>query len=93
MEPEYLIDHNQLKDYKEKIELVEDEPLLYPVAEFVVAEQNASINAIQKEFGIGFNRAQKIVELLENKGVVGSSEGTKARQVLVTKAELEDMLS
>ncbi len=93
MEPEYLIDHNQLKDYKEKIELVEDEPLLYPVAQYVVEEQNASINAIQKEFGIGFNRAQKIVELLENKGVVGASEGTKARQVLVTKAELEDMLS
>ncbi len=93
MEPEYLIDHNQLKDYKEKIELVEDEPLLYPVAQYVVEEQNASINAIQKEFGIGFNRAQKIVELLEKKGVVGASEGTKARQVLVTKAELEDMLS
>ncbi|MGI6360127.1 MAG: hypothetical protein ACOX02_03710 [Acholeplasmatales bacterium] len=34
MDPEYLIDHNQLKDYKEKIELVEDEPLLYPVAQF-----------------------------------------------------------
>ncbi len=93
MDPEYLIDHSQLKEFKEKIELVEDEPLLYPVAKYVVSEQNASINAIQKEFGIGFNRAQKIVELLETKGVVGQSEGTKARQVLVTEAELEEMLS
>ena len=93
MEAEYLIDENQLRKFKEKIELVEDEPLLLPVAQYVVAEQNASINAIQKEFGIGFNRAQKIVELLETKGVVGASEGTKARQVLVTEAELEEMLS
>lgn len=93
MEPIYLIDHKQLKEFKEKIEVVDSDDLFLPVAQYVVSEQNASINAIQKEFGIGFNRAQRIVELLEKEGIVGVSEGTKARQVLVTQSELEDMLS
>lgn len=93
MEPEYLIDHDSLKTFSEKKEITESDDLLYPVARYVVIEQNASINAIQKEFLIGFNRAQRIVELLEQQGVVGPSEGTKARQVMVTLAELEDMLS
>ncbi len=63
------------------------------MAQFVVQEQNASINAIQKQFGIGFNRAQKLVETLEAQGIVSANEGTKARQVLVTERELENMIN
>lgn len=92
MAPEFLIDHDQLKDFKEKIDLVDQDDLLLPVAQYVVSEQSASINAIQKQFGIGFNRAQRIMELLEEQGIVGVSEGTKPRQVLVTERELEGML-
>ena len=55
-------------------------------------EQNCSINTIQKEFEIGFNRAQKIVSLLEQYEIVSTSQGTKAREVLVTFDELEQIL-
>ena len=48
---------------------------------------------IQKQFGIGFNRAQKLVETLEAQGIVSANEGTKARQVLVTERELENMIN
>ena len=65
MAPTYLIDHNGLQNFLIKKETIEADDLLLPVAQFVVQEQNASINAIQKQFGIGFNRAQKLIETLE----------------------------
>ncbi len=92
MPPNFLFDHDSLRTFTIKKESAASDDLMYPVAQFVVRESNASINAIQKEFGIGFNRAQRIVELLEEQGIVSKNEGTKARQVLVTMAELENML-
>lgn len=62
------------------------------IARFVVENNNASINRIQKEFGIGFNRAQSIMEALEDLGVVSESVTGKPRSVLVTVEELEDIL-
>ncbi|MFA6987915.1 MAG: DNA translocase FtsK [Acholeplasmataceae bacterium] len=93
IEPHYLIDHAGLQNFSIKKETIEADDLLLPVAQFVVQEQNASINAIQKQFGIGFNRAQKLVETLEAQGIVSANEGTKARQVLVTERELENMIN
>ncbi len=92
MAPNFLFDHDSLRTFTIKKDSAASDDLMYPVAQFVVRENNASINAIQKEFGIGFNRAQRIVELLEEQGIVSKNEGTKARQVLVTMAELENML-
>ena len=66
---------------------------LYPdVAIFVVENQEASINKISKEFGMGFNRAQKIVEYLNELGIVSDNLGSKARTVLVTLEELQKIL-
>jgi S-DNA-T family DNA segregation ATPase FtsK/SpoIIIE len=53
----------------------------------------ASINKISKEFKIGFNRAQKIVESLSDIGIVSDNVGSKARNVLVNSAELEEVLN
>lgn len=88
MKPEYLIDLDDLKTFHIKKETMEADELLQPVIEYVVKEESASINRIQTEFQIGFNRAQKLVEMLEEQGIVSESEGTKARKVLVTAAEL-----
>lgn len=89
--PNYIFKHEELKrkmEYKEEV----DDDLFEDVAYYVVREQNASINAIQKEFEIGFNRAQKLVTLLEQREIVSPSQGTKAREVLVTFDELNDIL-
>jgi len=67
--------------------------LLSDIARYVVNENKCSINAISREFGIGFNRAQDIVKALEEMGVIGQNEGTKAREVLVDYNELEDILA
>lgn len=65
---------------------------LEDVATYVVNSQQASINKISKEFKIGFNRAQKIVETLYEMGVVSDNAGSKARTVLVSLQELQQIL-
>jgi DNA segregation ATPase FtsK/SpoIIIE, S-DNA-T family len=92
MKANYVFEHDALRAQVKSKELINDE-LFEDVAYFVVETQNASINSIQKEFGIGFNRAQKLVEMLEMHHIVSESQGTKARDVLVTSYELKDMLS
>ena len=90
-EPNYVFEHNDLEQQIKFSETAYDE--YFPeVARFVVREQSASINSLQKEFSIGFNRAQRLVELLENYRIVSANLGTKAREVLVTSEELEKIL-
>jgi S-DNA-T family DNA segregation ATPase FtsK/SpoIIIE len=54
---------------------------------FVAETGQASISLIQRRFRIGYNRAARIVEKMEVEGVVGPSDGVKAREVLVKKIE------
>lgn len=90
-EPDYMFTQETLvkkATYQEEYdELMED------IAHFVVDNEEASINKISKEFRIGFNRAQKVVEQLFDLGIVSDNVGSKARSVLVTKEELTKLLS
>lgn len=70
----------------------ESDDLLIEVAKYVVMMKKASINKISTEFNVGFNRAQKIVEMLEEMGIVSENVGSKARSVLVTETELQEIL-
>ena len=54
---------------------------------FVAETGMASISLIQRRFRIGYNRAARIVEKMEEEGVVGPSDGVKPREVLVKKIE------
>jgi S-DNA-T family DNA segregation ATPase FtsK/SpoIIIE len=54
---------------------------------FVAETGQASISLIQRRFRIGYNRAARIIEKMEEEGVVGPSDGVKAREVLVKKIE------
>ncbi|MBE0700825.1 MAG: DNA translocase FtsK [Acholeplasmataceae bacterium] len=87
----YVFGHDELKMQVKMRETASDD-LFEDVAYFVVQSGNASINSIQKEFEIGFNRAQKLVEMLEEYQIVSSSQGTKAREVLVTISDLKEIL-
>jgi DNA segregation ATPase FtsK/SpoIIIE, S-DNA-T family len=87
----YVFEHEALRAQIKTKEIIQDD-LFEEVAYFVVETQNASINSIQKEYNVGFNRAQKLVELLEMHNIVSTGQGTKAREVLVTTYELKDML-
>ncbi len=90
LKPDYLFDQESL--IQNVTQNLERDEYFYDVARFVVDLQEASINKISKQFGVGFNRAQSIVESLESIGVVSENLGSKAREVLVNKDELEAIL-
>jgi DNA segregation ATPase FtsK/SpoIIIE, S-DNA-T family len=90
-QPEYIFEHEALKQQARMKEVISDD-LFEDVAYFVVQTGNASINGIQKEFEIGFNRAQKLVEMLEQYEIVAPAQGTKARDVLVSVNALKNIL-
>ncbi len=59
---------------------------------FVIEKDKASIGMLQRVFKIGFNRAARIVDQLEEAGVVGAEEGTKPRRILMSMEQIENYL-
>ena len=57
----------------------------------LIEKEKGSIGMLQRNFRIGFNRAARIMDQLEEAGIVGPEEGTKPRRVLMTMAEYEGL--
>ena len=62
----------------------EDDPLYNDVVKFVIETQKASASLLQRKFKLGYNRAARIVDLLEERGIIGPQNGSKPREVLVS---------
>jgi S-DNA-T family DNA segregation ATPase FtsK/SpoIIIE len=71
-----------------------DDDELYPQAkELVIQAGKASISLVQRKLRVGYNRAARIVDLLEENGVVGPENGSKAREVLIASEVMVDEVS
>ncbi len=60
-----------------------EEPLYNEIVEFVINQGKASASALQRRFRLGYNRAARCIDLLEERGIIGPSNGSKPREVLV----------
>lgn len=96
----FVKNQSSKSEYKEdiidEIENVNDSPketdeLLPEAIKIVVDTGQASISLLQRRLRIGYNRAARIIDGLEERGIIGGYEGSKPRQVLISKEEYEEM--
>lgn len=78
-------DHNPVSNEKEEY----DDPLYNEIVEFAISTGKISASLLQRRFRLGYNRAARIVDLLEERGIVGPQNGSKPREVLVKLEEKE----
>ena len=67
-----------------------EEPLYNEIVEFVITQGKASASLLQRRFRLGYNRAARCIDLLEERGIVGPANGSKPREVLVKMENKEE---
>ncbi|NLH64157.1 MAG: DNA translocase FtsK [Erysipelotrichaceae bacterium] len=68
---------------------VNDDPLFQEVKDYVIEAQKASTSLLQRRFGIGYNRAARMIDALEEAGVIGPVQGSKPREVFIKPDDSE----
>ncbi|QQK81187.1 DNA translocase FtsK [Salicibibacter cibi] len=87
--PAYLFTKNDVVKHESRSD---DDDLLEDASHFVIQQGSASTSLIQRQFHIGYNRAARLMDMMETKGIVSAAAGTKPRDVLVDDEQLADLL-
>ena len=78
-------------NYKENIENNKVDPLLIDAIEIVIETSTVSASFLQRRFKINYSRAGKIIDQMEEMGIVSEYQGAKPREVLITKERWQEM--
>jgi S-DNA-T family DNA segregation ATPase FtsK/SpoIIIE len=88
--PHYLFEQDELLKKAQVTE--EEDELFLEACEFVVDQGGASASSLQRRFRIGYNRAARLMEMMENNGIISEARGSKPRDVLISETELETLV-
>ncbi|WEY99405.1 DNA translocase SftA [Bacillus subtilis] len=86
MPPTYLFEQEEL--VRQGSALKEEDELFYEACEFVVEQNSASTSSLQRRFRIGYNRAARLIDMMEAEGMISEAKGSKPREVLITASDL-----
>jgi DNA segregation ATPase FtsK/SpoIIIE, S-DNA-T family len=89
MSPSYLFQQEDL--IKQNSLSHEEDELFLEACEFVVQQGGASTSSLQRRFRIGYNRAARLIEMMEEHGIISEARGSKPRDVLITEEELANL--
>jgi DNA segregation ATPase FtsK/SpoIIIE, S-DNA-T family len=89
MQPNYLFQQEDLVLKATSHEV--DDDLFHEACEFIIEQGGASASSLQRRFRIGYNRAARLVDMMESQGIISEARGSKPREVLITEDELTDM--
>ena len=78
------LEKREEKQSLDKDDVDNDDPLYNEIVEFVITSGKASASLLQRRFKLGYNRAARIIDLLEERGIIGPQNGSKPREVLVS---------
>ena len=75
--------NNESNDFERKNKEEYDDPLYNEIIDFAISTGKVSASLLQRRFRLGYNRAARIVDLLEERGIIGPANGSKPREVLI----------
>ncbi|SHG94548.1 DNA segregation ATPase FtsK/SpoIIIE, S-DNA-T family [Anaerosphaera aminiphila DSM 21120] len=92
IENNYETEINKNLEEKSKQVLDDKDPLFEDALEFILNDEQASISFLQRKLRIGYSRAARIVDQMEEFGILGPHEGSRPRKLLLSKEEVDQMM-
>jgi len=82
---------NKKDDKKNGVHINEVDEYLAQAVDIIIEAGSASVSYIQRKFKVGYSRAARIIDQMEERGIVGPFEGNKPRQVMISREEWAEM--